>query len=37
MKSVLYLWEVEESFQLGIKLKFNISMPWASFGNIVKS
>lgn len=36
MKSVPFLWEVEESSQLGIKLKFNISMPGASFGNLVK-
>lgn len=36
MKSVPSLWEVEESSQLGIKLKLNISMPGASVGNLGK-
>ena len=36
MKGVLYLREVEESSQLGIKLKLNISMPEPLFGKLVK-
>ena len=36
MKGVLYLWEVEDSSQLGIKRKLNISMPEPLFGKLVK-
>lgn len=35
MKGVLYFWEVEDSSQLGIKQKLNISMPEPLFGKLV--
>lgn len=37
MESVVNPWEVEETFQLGIKLKLIISMPLIPSNNLVKT